>query len=89
MIGMLVGDENGVETIDFAADGGETGEGFAFAEAGVNEDAGGLGFEQGEIARTAGGEDGDAQTDENSPGKTLEMMAEGRSASCAKGRKSR
>ena len=69
MIGMFVGDEDGVEAIDFATDGGETGEGFALAEAGVNEDAGGFTFEQGEIARTAGSEDGNAQADENTPGK--------------------
>ena len=47
MVGVLVGDQNGVETVDFAFNGGETGEGFAFAEAGVNEDAGAFGFEQG------------------------------------------
>jgi hypothetical protein len=69
VIGVLVSDENGVETIDFAADGGEAGEGFAFAETGVNKDASGLGFEQREVARTARGEDGNAQTDGNAPEK--------------------
>ncbi len=69
VIGMFVGDEDGVETIEFATDGGEAGEGFAFAETGVNEDAGGLGFEQGEVARTTGGEDGDAKTDGDAPEK--------------------
>jgi hypothetical protein len=43
---MLVGDEDSVEAIDVAFNGGEAGESFAFSEAGVNEDAGALGFEQ-------------------------------------------
>jgi hypothetical protein len=82
VVGVFVGNEHGVETIDFAADGSEASKGFAFAESGVNEDAGGLGFEQREIARTAGGEDGDAKTDGDAPGKrdkkcaTLKIMAE-------------
>ena len=63
MVGMLVGDQHGVEAVDVAFDGREAGEGFALAEAGVNEDAGGFGFEQRDVARTARGEDGDAQTD--------------------------
>jgi hypothetical protein len=47
VIGVLVGDENGVEAIDVALDGGEAGKGFALSKAGVNEDAGGFCFEQG------------------------------------------
>jgi hypothetical protein len=47
MVGVLVGDEDGVETVDIAPNGSEAGEGFAFSKAGVNEDAGGFGFEQG------------------------------------------
>ena len=47
MVGVFVGDEDGVETVDIASDGGEAGEGFAFSKAGVNEDAGAFGFEQG------------------------------------------
>ena len=69
MVGVFVSDQDGVEAIDFATDGGEAGKGFAFAEASVDENAGGLGFEQGEIARTAGREDGDAKTDGDAPGK--------------------
>jgi hypothetical protein len=82
VVRVFVSDQDGVEAIDFAADGGEASKGFAFAETGVNEDAGGLGFEQREIARTAGGEDGDAKTDGDAPGKrdkkcaTLKIMAE-------------
>jgi len=47
MIGVLVGDEDCVEAIDAALDSGETGESFALSKAGVNEDAGAFGFEQG------------------------------------------
>ena len=47
MIGVLVGDEDCVEAIDAALDSGEAGESFTFSEAGVNEDAGAFGFEQG------------------------------------------
>ena len=53
VVRVLVGDEDGVEAVDVALDGGEAGESFALSEAGVNEDAGSFGFEQGEIARTA------------------------------------
>jgi hypothetical protein len=67
VVGVFVGDQDGVEAIDFATDGGEARKGFAFAEAGVDENAGGLGFEQGEIARTAGRENGDAKTDGDAP----------------------
>ena len=82
VVGMFMGDEYRIEAIDFATDGREAGEGFAFAETSVDEDAGGWGFEQGEIARTAGGEDGDAKADGDAPGlgtkkyKTLKIMAE-------------
>jgi hypothetical protein len=47
VVGVLVGDEDRVEAIDVALDGSEASEGFALSEAGVNEDAGGFGFEQG------------------------------------------
>jgi hypothetical protein len=47
VVGVLVGDEDGIESIDVALDSGESSEGFALAEAGVNEDAGAFGFEQG------------------------------------------
>jgi len=76
MIGMLVGDEDSVEMIDVALNGGEAGESFAFAEAGVNEDAGAVGFQQGKIAGAARRQDGNTQTDEKPPEETLKMMAE-------------
>jgi hypothetical protein len=69
VIGVLVGDEDGIDTIKIAFDSGKARERFAFSEAGVYEDAGAFGFEQREIARTAGSEDGDAQTDGNAPKK--------------------
>jgi hypothetical protein len=47
VVGVFVGDEDGVETVDIAPYGGEAGESFAFSKAGVNEDAGAFGFEQG------------------------------------------
>jgi hypothetical protein len=47
MVRVLVGDKYRVEAIDVAIDGSEAGESFALPEAGVNEDAGGFGFEQG------------------------------------------
>lgn len=63
VIGMLVGDEHGVQMIEIAFDGSEARESFAFTETGVDKDAGAICFEQGEIARTSGGQDGDAQAD--------------------------
>jgi len=47
VVGVLVGDKDGVETIDITPDGGEAGESFALSKAGVDENAGGFGFEQG------------------------------------------
>ena len=47
VVGVFVGNEDRVEPIDVALDSGEAGEGFALSKAGVNEDAGTFGFEQG------------------------------------------
>lgn len=47
VVGMLVGDEDGVEAVEITPDGGEAGEGFALSEASINEDASSFGFEQG------------------------------------------
>jgi hypothetical protein len=44
--------------IDLRLDGGETRQGFAFTKAGVNEDASGTRFQQGEIAGAARRQDG-------------------------------
>ena len=52
---------------DFSVDSGEPRQRFAFAEASVNEDAGAFGFEQRQIARTAGRKNGNVQPDRVSP----------------------
>jgi hypothetical protein len=54
VIGVFVSDEDAVEMTNGSFDGGEAGESFAFAEAGVNEDAGAFSFEQSDVARAAG-----------------------------------
>src|SRR5882724_3527674 len=46
VVGVLVGDENSVETVEITPYGGEAGESFAFSEAGIDEYSGGFGFEQ-------------------------------------------
>ena len=53
MVGVLVRDEDAVEVIDGLFNGGKAGESFAFAESGVNEEAGALGLEQRDVARAA------------------------------------
>jgi len=60
VIGVFVGNEDGVEMIEVRFDRGEASKSFAFTEASVNNDAGAFGFEQGKIARAAGRQDGDA-----------------------------
>jgi hypothetical protein len=47
VVRVFMSDENGIEMINVALDGGEAGESFALSKAGVNEDAGAFGFEQG------------------------------------------
>lgn len=47
VVGVFVGDEDGVETINVALNGGKASESLAFSKAGVNEDASAFGFEQG------------------------------------------
>jgi hypothetical protein len=68
---MFVSDQDSVEAIKFPADSRKTCKRFAFSKAGVNEDAGAFGFEQRQIARTAGRKDGHAQADWNFPRKPL------------------
>src|SRR5271165_2426125 len=67
VVSVFVGDQNGVEAVNFPSYGSETGESFTLSKAGVNKDAGAFGFEQCQIARTAGRKNGDAQADGNSP----------------------
>ncbi len=63
MIRVFVSNQDGVEPVHVSANSSKACQGFAFSKAGVNEDAGAFGFEQCCVARTAGREDGDAQTD--------------------------
>jgi hypothetical protein len=64
---VFVGDEDRVEFVDILADGSEACQRLAFTKAGVNKDAGTFGFEQRQVARTAGRKDVNAQADCNSP----------------------
>jgi hypothetical protein len=63
MVCVFVSDQDSVEAIKLSADSSQTRERFAFTQSGVNKDAGAFGFEQRQIARTAGRKYGDAQTD--------------------------
>lgn len=60
VIGMFVSDEDAVNLIERDAAGGKAGKGFAFAEAAIHQETGTRGFEQSDVARTAGSQDGDA-----------------------------
>src|SRR5579864_4444191 len=64
MVGVFVRDEDAVKVIDGLFNGREAGERFAFAQAGVNEEAGALGLEQGDVARAARRQDGYPQADQ-------------------------
>lgn len=50
VIGVLVGDENGVDALGIFVESGETAKSFFAAKSGVDEEAGALGFEQRGIA---------------------------------------
>ncbi len=63
MIVMFVSDQDAVEMVDIRSDGSEAGEGFAFAEAGVDEEAGALRLEEGDVPRAARRQYGDPQSD--------------------------
>jgi hypothetical protein len=63
---MFVGDKNSVELINRNVAGGEAGQRFAFAEAAIDEEAGALRFEQRNVSRTAGSQNGNAQADRGS-----------------------
>ena len=52
VIGVFVGDEDAVDVLDGSLNSRESGERFALAETGVNEEAGPLGLEQCNVART-------------------------------------
>ena len=67
MVGVFVGDQDGVEVADLGSDRAKPREGFAFSEPGIHEDAGAFGFEQRQIARAAGRKNRNAQTDGIAP----------------------
>src|SRR5690242_6977089 len=64
MVGMLMGDENHVDSLRAgAAKGFKTAEDFLAAQPGVNKESRMLRFEQRGVARAAGGQNGDAKRD--------------------------
>ncbi len=63
VVGVLVGDEDTVDVVDGSFDGSEAGQRFAFAQTGVNEEAGPLGLKQRDVARAAGRQYGYPQAD--------------------------
>jgi hypothetical protein len=63
VVGVLVGDEDTVDVVDGSFDGSEAGQRFAFAQTGVNEEAGPLGLKQRDVARAAGSQYGYPQAD--------------------------
>jgi hypothetical protein len=58
VVGMFVGDENSVDLIESNFAGGQPGKSFALAKSAINEEAGALSFEQRDVARTSGSQDG-------------------------------
>lgn len=52
VVGMLVGDEDGVEGFGIDGDGGEALEGFLAAQSGINEDAGAAGGDKSRVGCT-------------------------------------
>jgi len=53
VVGVFVGDQDGVKAADVAPGSGQSRQRFAFTKPGVDKNAGASGFEQCEIARTA------------------------------------
>jgi len=75
VVGVFVGDQDGVKAADVAPGSGQSRERFAFTKPSVNKDAGAFGFEQCEIARTAGRKYRNAQTDGNCPLEAARIFA--------------
>jgi hypothetical protein len=57
VIGMFVGNEDGIERRDIFADGSQALGDFAAAEAGIDQNAGAVRRDKNRVARTAAGED--------------------------------
>ncbi len=80
MVGMFVGDDDAVEPVDGAFDGGEAPEGFFFAQAGVHQKAGLGSLEQRAVAGAARGQDAHAKADAIPPNRSrgaIEGMRDG------------
>ena len=78
MVRMFVSDQDAVKVVNFAADGGKTGECFSFAKTGVHKDAGVFGFEQRQLpdCRTPGWKHASRWSYSPKNNKTFPMMAE-------------
>jgi hypothetical protein len=61
VVGMFVRDEDSVELLERDIARGEARQRFTFAKAAIHQKSGVLRFEQRNVARTAGSQDGDAQ----------------------------
>jgi len=71
MVAVLVSNEDGVEPVNIAANGGKAGEGFALAKTSVDEDASAFCLQESDVARATGRQNGNAQGDGNPPEKPL------------------
>jgi hypothetical protein len=89
VVGVFVGDEDGIEMVEIALNGSEASQGFAFAQTSVYQDASAVRFEQGDVARTAGSEYGDAQADGNSPRENKNLQNNGRAVSASQSRRAK
>ena len=67
MVAVFVGDDDAVEAVDACAERFEAAKGLAFAESGIDEETSAFRFEQGDVARTAGSQDGNADADAIAP----------------------
>ena len=63
MIGMLMGDQDGIHGVALFVNGGEAGKKVAFAQAGIHQDAGGAGADEGRVTGTTAGEHTDFDDD--------------------------
>jgi hypothetical protein len=64
---VFVGNQDSVKMVERIFDGGKPCQRFAFAEAGIYKEASALGFEQRQVARTSGRQNGYAQADRFPP----------------------
>jgi hypothetical protein len=63
MVGMLMGDQNGIEVLGLFADGIEAGDDVTLAEAGIDQDARPLGAKECGVSRTTASEHTDFDDD--------------------------